>query len=86
MSRRESEGLSDIMELKLVNEQGAQTSVTVSDTLFGREYNEALVHQLVVAYQANARSGNRKMKDRKRCITVPRSPLSKRVQVVRVLV
>ena len=64
MSRRESEGLSDIMELKLVNEQGAQTSVTVSDTLFGREYNEALVHQLVVAYQANARSGNRKQKDR----------------------
>jgi large subunit ribosomal protein L4 len=48
------------MELKLINEQGqAGSVVTVSDGLFGREYNEALVHQLVVAYQANARSGNR---------------------------
>lgn len=48
------------MELKLLNEQGqAGTTVSVSDGLFGREYNEALVHQIVVAYQANARSGNR---------------------------
>jgi large subunit ribosomal protein L4 len=48
------------MELKLINEQG-QSSATVaaSDALFGRDYNEALVHQVVVAYQANARSGNR---------------------------
>lgn len=48
------------MELKLINEQGnTGTAVNVSDRLFGREYNEALVHQLVVAYQANARAGNR---------------------------
>lgn len=48
------------MELKIINEQGqAGTAINVSDNLFGREYNEALVHQLVVAYQANARSGNR---------------------------
>ncbi len=48
------------MELKLINEQGqAGTTVSVSDGLFGREYNEALVHQLIVAYQANARAGNR---------------------------
>lgn len=48
------------MELKLINEQGqAGATVSVSDGLFGREYNEALVHQLVVAYQANSRSGNR---------------------------
>src|SRR5262249_21459697 len=33
-------------------------------TVFGRAYNEALIHQIVVAYQANARSGNRKQKDR----------------------
>ena len=32
--------------------------------MFGREYNEALIHQIVVAYQANARSGNRAQKDR----------------------
>lgn len=48
------------MELKIINEQGqAGAAINVSDNLFGREYNEALVHQLVVAYQANARSGNR---------------------------
>ena len=53
------------MELTLVNDKGAVPSVmTASDTLFGRDYNEALVHQLVVAYQANARSGNRAQKDR----------------------
>lgn len=48
------------MELKLINEQGQPgATVSASDGLFGREYNEALVHQLVVAYQANARAGNR---------------------------
>jgi len=53
------------MELKLINDQGqAASTLQVSDTLFGREYNEALIHQLVVAYQANARSGNRAQKDR----------------------
>ena len=35
-----------------------------SDALFGREYNEALIHQLVTAYMANARSGNRTQKGR----------------------
>jgi len=53
------------MELKLINEQGIESSrLEVSDALFAREYNEALVHQVVVAYQANARSGNRAQKDR----------------------
>lgn len=53
------------MELTLVNDNGAAASVLMaSDLLFGREYNEALIHQLVVAYQANARSGNRAQKDR----------------------
>ena len=53
------------MELKLINEQGQEASrLQASDILFGREYNEALVHQVVVAYQANARSGNRAQKDR----------------------
>ncbi len=53
------------MELKLINAQGQSSStMSASDALFGREFNEALVHQVVVAYQANARSGNRKQKDR----------------------
>lgn len=47
------------MELTMINEQGKAGALQVSDSLFGREYNEALVHQVVVAYQANARSGNR---------------------------
>jgi large subunit ribosomal protein L4 len=53
------------MELKLLDSQGqAAGNVSAPDTLFARDYNEALVHQVVVAYQANARSGNRKQKDR----------------------
>lgn len=53
------------MELKLINEQGkAASTFQASDALFARDYNEALVHQIVVAYQANARAGNRAQKDR----------------------
>jgi large subunit ribosomal protein L4 len=53
------------MELKLLNEQGQEgAGVNASDVVFGRDYNEALIHQIVVAYQANARSGNRAQKDR----------------------
>lgn len=53
------------MELKLINEQGkAAATLNASDALFARDYNEALIHQVVVAYQANARSGNRAQKDR----------------------
>ena len=56
---------SQIMELKVINEKGeAQKSVDASETLFGREYNEALVHQVVVAYQANGRQGTRQQKTR----------------------
>ncbi|NJR72132.1 MAG: 50S ribosomal protein L4, partial [Gammaproteobacteria bacterium] len=48
------------MELKVINDKGAaKGTVAASTELFGRDYNEALVHQLVTAYQANARSGNR---------------------------
>jgi len=46
--------------LKVINSQGqAAGSLQASETLFGREYNEALVHQVVTAFLANARSGNR---------------------------
>jgi len=38
--------------------------VSAPATVFGREFNEALVHQLVTAYQANARQGTRAQKDR----------------------
>ncbi len=53
------------MELKVINEKGeAQKPVDASETLFGREYNEALVHQVVVAYNANGRQGTRQQKTR----------------------
>lgn len=48
------------MELKVMNDQGQQTAtLAAADAVFGREYNEALVHQMVVAFQANARLGTR---------------------------
>lgn len=48
------------MDLKLINDQGQDAgAVSAADSLFGREYNEALVHQLVTAYMANARTGDR---------------------------
>jgi len=53
------------MQLELLNEQGqAASKIDAPDTVFGREYNEALVHQIVVAFQANARQGTRAQKDR----------------------
>ncbi len=53
------------MQLELLNEQGqASAKVDAPDTVFGRDFNEALVHQVVVAYQANARQGTRAQKDR----------------------
>jgi large subunit ribosomal protein L4 len=48
------------MDLQVINDKGEATaSVAASDALFGRDYNEALVHQLVKSYLANARSGTR---------------------------
>jgi len=54
-----------MMEIKLLQDNGQLgAGVQASPEVFEREYNEALVHQVVVAYQANARSGNRAQKDR----------------------
>ena len=53
------------MQVELLNDQGlASSKVDVPDTVFGREYNESLIHQVVVAFQANARPGTRAQKDR----------------------
>jgi large subunit ribosomal protein L4 len=53
------------MELKLINDKGADAgTMPASAELFGRDYSEALIHQVVTAYQANARSGNRAQKGR----------------------
>jgi large subunit ribosomal protein L4 len=53
------------MQIELLNDQGqAASTMDVPDTVFGRAYNEDLIHQVVVAYQANARQGTRAQKDR----------------------
>ena len=52
------------MELKIIGSQGSNGTLKATDDVFGRDFNEALVHQIVVAYQANARVGSRAQKDR----------------------
>ena len=53
------------MDLKLINENGAPAAtVAGSDAIFGRDYNEALIHQVITAYQANGRQGTRAQKAR----------------------
>ena len=54
-----------MMQIELLNDQGQVASqFDAPETLFGRDYNEDLIHQIVVAYQANARQGTRAQKDR----------------------
>ena len=56
-----------MMQIDLLNEQGqAVSKLDVPETVFGREYNEALIHQLVVAYQANARQGTQLRSEERR--------------------
>src|SRR4051812_13319202 len=52
------------MELKMINDKGAAGTFDAPDALFSRDFNQALVHQIVVAFQANARIGSRAQKDR----------------------
>lgn len=67
------------MDLKVINEKGQATSnLSASDELFGREYNEDLVHQLVTAYQANARGSNSKQKGRSEIAKSTRKPFAQK--------
>lgn len=55
------------MELQIKNTSGAtaeSSQLTIADEVFTRPFNEALVHQVVVAYLAGARSGTRAQKTR----------------------
>ena len=52
------------MELKLINDKGAAGTLAAKDEIFGRDFNEALIHQLVVAYENNSRLATSKQKDR----------------------
>ena len=63
------------MELKLINDKGeAISNLAASVDLFGREFNEALIHQVVTAYQANARLGTRAQKGRSEVAKSTRKP------------
>ncbi|MBI3222709.1 MAG: 50S ribosomal protein L4 [Nitrosomonadales bacterium] len=67
------------MELKVINDKGqASANLSASDELFGREYNEDLVHQLVVAYQANARAASSKQKGRSEIAKSTRKPFAQK--------
>src|SRR5450759_3080602 len=67
------------MELKVINDKGQPSAnLKASDELFGREYNEDLVHQLVTAYQANARAGNSKQKGRSKIAKSTRKPYAQK--------
>ena len=67
------------MELTVINENGkAGASMNASADLFGREYNETLVHQLVPAYQANARSASSKQKGRSEIAKSTRKPFAQK--------
>jgi len=52
------------MKVQLMNPTGSASELQVSDTVFAAAYNEPLVHQVVVAYQATGRQGTRKQKTR----------------------
>ena len=70
------------MQLELLNEQGqASSKVDAPDAVFGREYNEALVHQLVVAFRANARQGTRAQMTRAEVKHSTKKPYRQRVRV-----
>jgi len=65
-----------MMELALINESGkpVKGGLTASEELFARDYNEALVHQLVTAFLANARQGTRAQKGRSEIAKSTRKP------------
>ena len=67
------------MQVELLNDQGiASSKVDVPDTVFGREYNESLIHQVVVAFQANVRQGTRAQKDREQVRHLTKKPFKQK--------
>jgi len=52
------------LQVPAINDQDSATAVDVAEQVFGQEFNETLVHQLVVKYQAGARAGTKAQKNR----------------------
>lgn len=61
------------MELELIGKE-KQEKVIISDQVFNREYNEALVHQVITAYLSNARAASRAQKGRSDIAKSTRKP------------
>lgn len=67
------------MQLELLNEQGQiAAQIDAPETVFGRAYNEDLIHQLVTAYRANGRQGTRAQKDRQQVKHSTRKPFKQK--------
>lgn len=67
------------MDLKIINDQGnSAATFAASDALFGREFNQSLVHQIVTAYQANGRQGTRAQKGRSDVAKSGRKPFAQK--------
>ena len=67
------------MELNVISNKGkASAKLSASDELFGREYSEDLVHQLVTAYMANARAASSKQKGRSEIAKSTRKPFKQK--------
>ncbi len=52
------------LQVQSISSNAAATSVALSDEVFGNDFNEALVHQVVTAYMNGARSGTKAQKSR----------------------
>jgi large subunit ribosomal protein L4 len=66
------------LQLQSFGGEGKASSITVSDSLFDREYNESLVHQVVTSYLAAARSGTHAQKTRSEVSGGGRKPFSQK--------
>lgn len=72
------------MELKLITDKGAAGTTSAPDAIFGRDFNESLVHQVVVAYQANARLGTRKQKERSEIAKSTKKPWRQKLSLIHI--
>ncbi len=67
------------MELKVIDIESQDiTSMSVDENIFARKYNEALIHQVVTAFLANARSGTRAQKERSEVSKSTRKPFKQK--------
>ena len=52
------------LQIPAINDQDSAGSIDVAEQIFGQEFNETLVHQLVVRYMAGGRAGTKAQKNR----------------------